>query len=398
MGADTGLARCRLAAGDVAGALAAYGRVPVTHRSYADAQIDAALALIGQARFTDASAVLDRLDVDEVRKTRLEVNLLEAAVTAVVGRGGAGRPEDRRAGPKLHRTAAAGRARARLPQAGGPHRRRRRAGPAGRPGQRRPAEDAVVTAAIDLPPCPACGAPHLAEDQFCEACGAPIPGAPTGPASGTAATAVSAPAGALATVCPGCRGTAFGDGYCTVCGMRQPAARDHEERQGAGWAGVSDKGRRHHRNEDAFGVTELPGGRLALVVCDGVSTTHRPDEASAAAVAAALDVLRSRRPPAALAAAGDLNGAKAAAQQAVVTMASDGTPGPSDPAIGPPSCTFLAAVVGDAIELGSLGDCRSYWLDAGGSRQLTSDDSWAGEQVPPAPSPPSRRWPTTGPT
>jgi serine/threonine-protein kinase PknG len=85
VGADTGLARCRLATGDVAGALAAYGRVPVTHRSYADAQIDAAQALIGHGRFSDASAVLDRLDVDEVRKTRLEVNLLEAAVAAVTG-------------------------------------------------------------------------------------------------------------------------------------------------------------------------------------------------------------------------------------------------------------------------------------------------------------------------
>ncbi len=85
VGADTGLARCLLAGGDVAGALAAYGRVPVTHRSYADAQIDAAQALISKDRFTDAAAVLDRLDIDDVRKTRLEVNLLEAAVEAVAG-------------------------------------------------------------------------------------------------------------------------------------------------------------------------------------------------------------------------------------------------------------------------------------------------------------------------
>jgi serine/threonine protein phosphatase PrpC len=169
--------------------------------------------------------------------------------------------------------------------------------------------------------------------------------------------------------------------------MRQPAARDHEERQGPGWAGVSDKGRRHHRNEDAFGVASAGSAHLAVVVSDGVSTTHRPDEASAAAVAAALDVLAGpgAADPSGVAApsgGADLNGAAAAAQKAVLTIASDGTPGPADLNIGPPSCTFLAAVLTDgAIEFGSLGDCRAYWLDAGGARMLTSDDSWAGEQV-----------------
>ena len=84
VGADTGLARCRLAAGDVTGALAAYGRVPVTHRSYGEAQIDAARALIGRGRFSEASDVLDRLEVDQRRKAGLEVELLEAALGAVL--------------------------------------------------------------------------------------------------------------------------------------------------------------------------------------------------------------------------------------------------------------------------------------------------------------------------
>jgi serine/threonine protein phosphatase PrpC len=249
----------------------------------------------------------------------------------------------------------------------------------------------VVTAAAELPPCPACGASHLAGDQFCEACGAALPGGPAGAPAKAAVGTVSAPAGALATICPGCGGTAFSDGYCTVCGMRQPAARDHEERQGPGWAGVSDKGLRHHRNEDAFGVAPVGPDRLALVVSDGVSTTHRPDEASTAAVSAALEVLAGASgtdptgaapEPAGPAGGADLSGAAAAAQSAVRAMASDGTPGPADPDLGPPSCTFLAAVVGDAIDFASLGDCRAYWLDAGGeARMLTSDDSWAGEQV-----------------
>ena len=249
-------------------------------------------------------------------------------------------------------------------------------------------------------PCPACGAPRLPEDQFCEACGASLEAAAGAAPDGgdPAATADPAPAGsgaALATTCPGCGGTAFADGYCATCGMRQPAARDHEERAGPGWAGVSDKGRRHHRNEDAFGVERLPDGRLAVIVCDGVSTTWRPDEASAAAVTAALADLADHQdgerggpggqsPPVNESLTGaELVAAGAAAQSAVVAVAAQGRPpGETAPDLGPPSCTLLAALLGgDAVEFGSQGDCRSYWLDGGGARQLTTDDSWAGEQV-----------------
>ena len=57
--------------------------------------------------------------------------------------------------------------------------------------------------------------------------------APAGgdPAATDGASAVAGPA--LAATCPGCGGTEFADGYCAICGMRQPAARDHEERQPA---------------------------------------------------------------------------------------------------------------------------------------------------------------------
>ena len=138
-----------------------------------------------------------------------------------------------------------------------------------------------------------------------------------------------------------------------------------------GVGAVTDRGRRHHRNEDAMAVA-FGDGFLAAVVCDGVSTTHRPDEASQAAVDAALAVLLESDPT-----EPDLEGAYRAAREAVLRVPRDGPPG-----LGPASCTFLAAVVLDgAVALAGLGDCRAYWLDDGGERQITSDHSLAAEQV-----------------
>ena len=50
---------------------------------------------------------------------------------------------------------------------------------------------------------------------------------------------------------------------------------------------------------------------------------------------------------------------------------------------GPPSCTFVAAVVdGPLVLVGGVGDSRAYWLpDAGTPEQLSVDDSWASEQM-----------------
>ncbi len=77
------------------------------------------------------------------------------------------------------------------------------------------------------------------------------------------------------------------DGYCEHCGHAQPRPRDHLEQELGGVAAVTDRGLRHHRNEDAFAVTAaaLADGSPAVVavVCDGVSSAARPDEASAAA-------------------------------------------------------------------------------------------------------------------
>lgn len=213
--------------------------------------------------------------------------------------------------------------------------------------------------------CGECGAAVAPADVFCEACGHQLPTA-TPPAPSSTPPASSVP-------CAGCGSTeAFIDGWCGVCGRKAPAPRDHLEVDHGGVAGVTDKGIRHHRNEDAMAVVVLDGAVVA-VVCDGVSTTVRPDEASQGAVDAAAAVLAAGSPS-----APEHLAAYDAARAAVSAV--DATPAPD---LGPPSCTYLAAVVTDArLSVASLGDCRAYWRPAGEPvRQLTVDDSWATQQV-----------------
>ncbi len=60
-------------------------------------------------------------------------------------------------------------------------------------------------------------------------------------------------------------------------------------------AGVTDRGLRHKQNEDAMELAVVPtadGTVLVAVVCDGVSTSIRPQDASLAAAQAAARVLR----------------------------------------------------------------------------------------------------------
>ena len=225
----------------------------------------------------------------------------------------------------------------------------------------------AVEAAIETPAraCTECGAPIGLGDRFCEACGHEQPAAVEATATGPRAAA-----------CAAC-GTpdAFVDGWCTTCGRKEPAPRDHIEIDLGGVAGVTDKGVRHHRNEDAMGFVVLEGRTVVAVVSDGVSTTIRPDDASQGAVDAAVAVLATTGD-----AAPDHLAAYDAARAAVLAVDFDAG---SAPDLGPPSCTYLAAHVTDArISIAHLGDCRAYWRDSSGRVvQLTIDDSWATEQV-----------------
>jgi serine/threonine-protein kinase PknG len=83
VGAATGLARCRLKAGDVPGALAAFSRVPSTHRAHGEAQLAAVRALVGAARFAEAGQVLEQVQAAGRQAAQLDVELFEAALAGL---------------------------------------------------------------------------------------------------------------------------------------------------------------------------------------------------------------------------------------------------------------------------------------------------------------------------
>jgi serine/threonine protein phosphatase PrpC len=179
--------------------------------------------------------------------------------------------------------------------------------------------------------------------------------------------------------CPSCgRPVAPGHAFCEACGatLAPPSARDHEELDLGLLAGVTDRGLRHPRNEDAMALDTVgtAAARVAVaVVCDGVSSAPRPDEASLAAAQAAIRALRT---------AADLSADPAGASLAAVHAAWEGLTGLAGPS-GSPSATYVSAVIGrDAVTVCWLGDSRVYWLAADDSSQrLTEDDSLAEEMV-----------------
>jgi serine/threonine protein phosphatase PrpC len=157
-----------------------------------------------------------------------------------------------------------------------------------------------------------------------------------------------------------------------------PPTSDHAEVDLGPAAGVTDRGLRHLRNEDAvaLGSQQTPGGLVVVaVVCDGVSSSPRPDEASQAAARASLPVLLE-----AVRDSADL----AEACVAAVAAARASVAGLGEPANERSATTFLSAVAArDQVTLCWLGDSRAYWLapaeseSEAESAQLTRDDSVA---------------------
>jgi serine/threonine protein phosphatase PrpC len=227
----------------------------------------------------------------------------------------------------------------------------------------------------EVPPrngaCPTCQEPVAGGDNFCESCGTEL--APASVSGG-------GPEGSRACVCcePGRIGQ---DRRCTSCGRQAPSSLDHQELDLGLLAGVTDRGLRHHRNEDVMALATAESGTgpvVVAVVCDGVSTSDRPDEASRAAAQAAarvlLDGVRTGEDLVAVSV-----GAVRSARDAVAVLAS--------PSGADPSATYLSAVMTrTAVTLCWLGDTRGYWLgDTSGpgpaAHQLTRDDSLAEELV-----------------
>ncbi|MFJ6789827.1 protein phosphatase 2C domain-containing protein [Streptomyces angustmyceticus] len=213
------------------------------------------------------------------------------------------------------------------------------------------------------------------------------------PAPAPAADAPAAPSGTPAhgtARCAVCRSGAVGpDGYCEHCGHARPRERDHMERELAGVAAVSDLGHRHHRNEDFFALRSatLPDGSPAVVavVCDGVSSATRPDEASAAASEAAGEALQASLPHG--------THPQQAMHEAILAASSAVDALAADPAAAhdehhrqnAPACTFVGAVVGGGLlTVGWVGDSRVYWIPddrTAPPARLTEDDSWAAQMV-----------------
>ena len=238
--------------------------------------------------------------------------------------------------------------------------------------------------------CPTCGTAVGADFAYCENCGGAL--APTATGSPPPAeqdrsarthliTLHAEPDEPPAPVCKICGGAISDDGWCTVCGARASNGREHvAERPTAVVAAVSDRGKIHRRNEDAFAVATRDGW-VALIVCDGVTTTTDGDVAAYLAAQAARDLLAAATGPTGT---DDRQQywrlqARAAARAADQAAESAAVPGDTDP----PSCTFVAVIAdGDLIVSANVGDSRAYWLpDDGLAEQLTVDDSWASDQI-----------------
>jgi serine/threonine protein phosphatase PrpC len=182
--------------------------------------------------------------------------------------------------------------------------------------------------------------------------------------------------------CPRCaEPVAPQDRYCEQCGARVKAQqRDRVEINIGMAAGVSDRGLHHYRNEDALELRSLDGsgghGVTLAVVCDGVSTAARPDDASETAAEVAAEALmvalRADESP------------ETAMEEAirVADVAVAGLAGSSRAERSAPACTLVSAVVaGNAVTVGWVGDSRAYWIPRSSTAQappirLTEDDSW----------------------
>lgn len=217
--------------------------------------------------------------------------------------------------------------------------------------------------------CPNCGTRVQVGDRFCEECG-------------TSLVAESA----IPKVTGGCEKCGAGleaidaEGYCSNCGFRNQA-REHdriEVMRSDNLAGVSDRGLRHHRNEDYLACDRVEGkNAYILVVCDGVSSSQEPGLAAKAAAEGACMAL------AAAVEQGNIQleeAMKEAINIALTSVCAISYSNGMD--ADPPSTTIVAAVVQDSTAtIGWLGDSRAYWISPNGSRQLTKDDSWLYDMV-----------------
>jgi serine/threonine protein phosphatase PrpC len=225
--------------------------------------------------------------------------------------------------------------------------------------------------------CPSCATLVAQADRFCESCGAPLVEVP---APDVSRVAIPRAGRAAEGPCSDCGNATFTDEYCTACGHRR-AEPDRDEAQLGQLALVTDRGLHHTRNEDAA-AAGIVSDAVAVVVCDGVSSSGEAQLAAVAASVAGVDGMLTALAASKGARAAVLAGLADAAKAAMEV----GRGG--DSAIAP-SCTYTAATVvptsqGAAeITVGNVGDSRAYWLPdpPAIAQQLTVDDSVAQELI-----------------
>ena len=208
--------------------------------------------------------------------------------------------------------------------------------------------------------CPTCDAAVLQDDQFCEECG----------------TALRAIASTGCEKCGAPPDTIDPDGFCGQCGFRREAKAGDlvEVILNSNLAGVSDRGLRHHQNED-FLALQTVGNAEILIVCDGVSSSDHPELAAQTASRSACLTIT-----AALQAGASPESAMRSAVDTALAEVCRLSEGQSD--TEPPSTTLVAAVVQDGIAtIAWLGDSRAYWISDRESRQLTHDHSWVNDAI-----------------
>ncbi|WP_392534148.1 PP2C family serine/threonine-protein phosphatase [Nostoc sp. C117] len=209
-----------------------------------------------------------------------------------------------------------------------------------------------------------CGASILADDKFCEECGTPL--------------TASKPPTAIAK-CEKCGAGIDSEGYCCQCGFRQePPVHDWlEVIINSQLAGVSDRGLKHSRNEDFLALQQLNDSQPnILVVCDGVSSSEKPDLAAKTAAESTCLALANAWET------GENSASviKSAFATALANVCNISYRNSGD--LEPPSTTIVAAIVQESIAtIGWLGDSRAYWISAHSHQQLTQDDSWLTEVV-----------------
>ncbi|MCV3214198.1 protein phosphatase 2C domain-containing protein [Plectonema radiosum NIES-515] len=205
--------------------------------------------------------------------------------------------------------------------------------------------------------CPKCGISVLESDQFCEECG-------------TSLTAIG---------CEKCGAKSEAidnEGFCSVCGFRKEVQERLEITIDSHLAGVSDRGLRHHRNEDYLALQSVNNNTHILIVCDGVSSSSNPHIAAQTATESASTALitaikQQENPQSAI------KTAVAAALSSLCNIAYNKSINSE-----PPSTTIVAAVVQqNTATIGWLGDSRAYWISGNNSQQLTKDHSWVSEVV-----------------